>query len=369
MTPPVRAEQDTDRTRAAPSGAAFQKEKTMSLAARRAPVAAPALIAAMAIGAACLFGTLPATAHDTAASAAASVDTSSAVAGAGWSDTVTITLDEDAQTFRFRSDGLPSHGFDERYLIPVNPADQPFADQPEDAFAVALSADAFVASPVDTTITTRPAYAKEAMDTSLGRIGVALSGAQLFNDYENMERTVVAMDDQVTHDHVSFLDACNGHTLADGTNYHYHGVPVCITEGLDAGDLHSVMIGVLEDGFPVYGNHGEGGAIVTNADLDACSGHVGATPEFPDGIYHYHLTADEAPYMVDCYHGEIEGTGPRGGGGGGPDFGAAAQALGVDEARLVQALGQSMPPDFAAAAEALGIDDDDLRAALPAPPQ
>ncbi len=36
---------------------------------------------------------------------------------------------------------------------------------------------------------------------------------------------------------------------------------------------------------------------------------------------------------------------------------------------LVQALGQSMPPDFAAAAGALGIDVDDLRAALPAPPQ
>ena len=369
MTPPVRARRDTDRTRAAPSGAAPQKEKTMTPTARRAPVAASALIATTVIGAACLLGILPATAHETAVSTTVSVDTSAAVAGAGWSDTVTITLDEDARTFRFQSDGLPSHGFAERYLIPVNPADQPFADQPENAFAVVESADAFAASPVDTTITTRPAYAEEATDTSLGRIGVALSGAQLFNDYENMERTVVAMDDQVTHDHVSFLDACNGHTLADGTNYHYHGVPVCITQGLDVDDAHSVMIGVLEDGFPVYGNHGEGGAIVTNADLDACSGHVGATPEFPDGIYHYHLTADEAPYMVDCYHGEIEGTGPRGGGGGGPDFGAAAQALGVDEASLMQALGQSMPPDFAAAAEALGIDVDDLRAALPAPPQ
>lgn len=66
------------------------------------------------------------------------------------------------------------------------------------------------------------------------------------------------------------------------------------------------MIGVLEDGFPVNGNLGLAGAIVTNEDLDECSGHVEATPEFPEGIYHYHLTADEAPCMIDCYHGEGE---------------------------------------------------------------
>lgn len=45
---------------------------------------------------------------------------------------------------------------------------------------------------------------------------------------------------------------------------------------------------------------------LTNADFDECGGHVGVTPEFPDGIFHYHLTANEAPYSVDCYHGEAE---------------------------------------------------------------
>jgi len=138
------------------------------------------------------------------------------------------------------------------------------------------------------------------------------------------------------------MDQCNGDTLADGTNYHYHGVPVCITDRLDYEDAHSVMIGVLEDGFPVYGDHGQAGAIVTNIDLDDCSGHDDATLEFPEGIYHYHLTADEAPYMIDCYHGEIEFSGLRSPNG--PDFAAISETLGVSNEGLIQALGNTMPP-------------------------
>ncbi len=331
--------------------------------------AACALTAVLALTAAPLLSPTSVSAQQAGQLGADGVDTAPAVAAAGWSDNVTITIDEAARTFRFESDGIPSHGFAERYLIPIDPADQPFADEPASAFEVVESAEYFTVSPVDATITTRPAYADTPTDTPLGRIGVAITGAQLFNDYENPERTVVAQDDQVIHDHVAFLDECNGHTLANGSDYHYHGIPVCITEGLDPAGAHSVMIGVLEDGFPVYGDHGEGGATVTNADLDACSGHFGATPEFPDGIYHYHRTADEAPYMVDCYHGEIEVTARMGPGGGGPDFAAMAGALGIEAADLINALGTTMPPDFDAAAEALGIDAGDLRAAMPAPPQ
>ncbi|OSP54228.1 YHYH protein [Pseudoruegeria sp. SK021] len=329
--------------------------------------AASVVIAALALTAPAFIDRLSANAQDTAAASGGSVDTASAVAAADWSDNVTITVDEAANTFRFQSDGVPTHGFAAQYLVPNNPNEQPFAGKPSSAFTVVNSAEFFKQSDVDTTITTRPIYVDDVTNTSLGRIGVALSGAQIFNDYENMERSVVALDDQVIHDHVPFLDQCNGHTLADGTNYHYHGVPVCITDGLDSDAAHSVMIGVLEDGFPVYGNHGQGGAIVTNADLDACSGHFGVTPEFPGGIYHYHLTADEAPYMIDCYHGEIENFGPQGGMG--PDFAAIAETLGVSTDDLRQALGDSMPPDFDAAAMTLGINADDLRAAMPGPPQ
>lgn len=299
---------------------------------------------------------------------ATAVDTSSAVAGARWSDSVAITFDKVANTFRFQSNGIPDHGFADQYLIPNNVASQPFADNSADQFTVVNSADYFTETDVDTTITTQPTYVDTTTQTSLGRIGVALSGAQLFNDYENMERSIVAMDDNVIHDHVPFVDECNGHTLVDGSDYHYHGIPVCITEGLDQVGAHSVMIGVLEDGFPVYANQGQGGAIITDADLDTCSGHVDVTPEFPDGIYHYHLTADDAPYMVDCYHGAIE-VSAKGQGAGGPDFAAAAASLGVTEAAFRDALGTTMPPNFEAAAKTLGISVEDLMTAMPPPPQ
>jgi len=317
---------------------------------------------AVSILAAAFLHVSPSVAQDTAGSV---IDTTSSIKAAQWADNVTITIDETVNTFRFESDGLPSHGFAEKYLIPSDPANQPFEDKPVEFFKVVNSADYFKTSPVDTTITTQPSYVDEVTDTSLGRIGVAISGAQIFNDYENLERTVVAQDDQVIHDHVAFLDECNGHTLVDGSQYHYHGIPTCITEGLGQEGEHSVMIGVLEDGFPVYGNHGVGGAIVTNDDLDECSGHVDATPEFPEGIYHYHLTADEAPYMIDCYHGEIQVADTPGGRG--PDFSAVASQFGVTEQALRDALGAAMPPDFAAAAEALGVSEDDLRTAMPAP--
>ncbi len=319
------------------------------------------VIAIIAWNSPSFFNSAPINSHNDS-----SIDTASAVVAASWSDNVTITLDEEAKTFRFQSNGIPSHGFAEKYLIPKNPNQQPFSDKPASAFTVASSAEFFKETQIDTTITTAPNYVEKVTSTSLGRIGVALSGAQIFNDYENMDRSVVAKDDQVIHDHVSFLDECNGHTLVDGSNYHYHGVPVCITQGLDSADAHSVMVGVLEDGFPVYGNLGLAGAIVTNDDLDACSGHVEATPEFPQGIYHYHLSADEAPYMIDCYHGEVDNSGPRGQDG--PDFSQAAQTLGLSEEALIQALGNSMPPDFDAAAKTLKINVDDLRAAMP-PPQ
>ncbi|WP_299414742.1 YHYH protein [uncultured Sulfitobacter sp.] len=298
------------------------------------------------------------------------VDTSAAVEAATWADNVSITLDAAESTFTFQSNGIPDHGFAEQYLIPIDPTDQPFSDKPAEFFDVVNSAEYFTESEINTTITTTPVYAKEPTDTSLGRIGVALSGAQIFNDYEDMERTVVAIDDQVIHDHVPFLDECNGHTLVDGTDYHYHGIPVCLTVRLDVEGEHSYMLGVLEDGFPVYSNLDVNGVEISSDALDECSGHVGPTPEFPDGTYHYHLTADEAPYMIDCYHGEIEQAEMmRGSGGARPDFAAIAQELGVSEQMLMDALGDTMPPDFDGAAKELGISLDALMAVMPAPPQ
>ncbi len=307
------------------------------------------------------------------------------IEAAQWADNVTISIDGDM--FNYSSNGIPNHEIPDQFLVPTTGSFTPPVTA--DEVAAVDSSVAVVESPVDVDIPVNPVYSDTPTDTNLGIIGVVLSGAQLFNDYEDQDRSFVAVDDNFDIDGVAFVDSCNGHPLAllaDGTgngNYHYHGVPYCITDAVDVAGEHSTILGFLLDGFPFYGPQDEDGATITSDDLDECSGHVGPTPEFPDGIYHYHLTEDQSPYTVDCYHGVVEssddaeggaGGGPPGedagaaaGGGGGPDFSDAAATLGVSVDDLEAALGQP-PFDLTAAAAALGVSEVDLEAALPAPP-
>jgi YHYH protein len=116
-------------------------------------------------------------------------------------------------------------------------------------------------------------------------IGIALNGVPLFNQYAagNTPITVGAGE------YVSF-DLYGGHP-SPNNDYHYHIEPNYITEkkGTDA------LIGFLLDGFPVYGSK-ENDKTVTSASLDAYHGHTAVTKEYPNGIYHYHTTAD-APFI------------------------------------------------------------------------
>jgi len=282
-------------------------------------------------------------------------DTTAGVEAAQWSENVTITVGDGS--FTYQSDGLPSHELPDQFLVPAGGNMPPFSEEEVAAgqFQILETADLIVESPIDVDITLEPVYSDDVTLTSLGMIGVTISGAPLFNDYEDQTRQFVAVDDNLGLDGVYFIDACNGHPLASGMSYHYHGVPYCVTDTIDVAGGHSTILGVLLDGFPIYGHHDEKGDVITSDDLDECSGHVGPTPEFPEGIYHYHLTEDRAPYSIDCYHGVIDATATAGRGapGGGPPGGD----------------GQGGPgPDFTDAAATLGVDVADLEAVLPPPP-
>ena len=90
-----------------------------------------------------------------------------------------------------------------------------------------------------------------------------------------------------------FRSRYNGHPNPNN-QYHYHFEPLALTS---AG--RSKLIGVLLDGFPVYGPLDADG---TTPALDACNGHVYATQEFLGGIYHYHTTTG-VPYISGCFKG------------------------------------------------------------------
>jgi YHYH protein len=136
------------------------------------------------------------------------------------------------------------------------------------------------------TVPVSPAVAT-ASDTPLGPIGIAVNGVPIFNQY-------AAGRSPLTSEILSF-DRYNGHPQQTGM-YHYHVEPLWITSNRGA----SSLIGVLLDGFPVYGPRETDGSLPTG--LDSCNGHAHATTEVPGGIYHYHVTAT-TPYISGCYRG------------------------------------------------------------------
>ncbi|WP_198342348.1 YHYH protein [Pedobacter psychrophilus] len=119
--------------------------------------------------------------------------------------------------------------------------------------------------------------------TPLGAIGVSLNGVPFFNQYAGPNQPL-------TNEIVSF-DQYYGHPQMSG-QYHYHVEPIYLTT-IKA--TKSALLGFLLDGFPVYGPE-ENGAKVSNSSLDAYHGHTTVTADYPNGIYHYHIT-DADPYI------------------------------------------------------------------------
>ena len=128
----------------------------------------------------------------------------------------------------------------------------------------------------------RPARAATSAPTPLGPIGLALNGVPFFNQYNGQNRPLTVEIDS--------FDQYNGHPTPTNA-YHYHVEPLYLTRTIGSDRL----LGFLLDGFPVYGPV-ESGKRMTNTDLDQLHGHVGKTVDYPDGIYHYHVT-DADPYI------------------------------------------------------------------------
>ena len=127
-----------------------------------------------------------------------------------------------------------------------------------------------------------PVKASSVQATPMGPIGVSLNGVPFYNQY--------AANYQPLTMEINTLDQYNGHPQQMG-GYHYHIEPTYLTKTYGK----HVLLGFLLDGFPVYGPL-ENNVTLTNDALDACHGHTHATSDYPDGIYHYHITAD-APYL------------------------------------------------------------------------
>ena len=242
-----------------------------------AAVAGAAAIAALGCGSATTAAaavTSPTTTPTTGGTGpAGAVNTSSMYSQFGGAATVSL----DGTTGTVRTTDVPDHPTP--YWGPANPLyEPPQAGMVSNGFTL-VSQNLTLRIPLAPQSTT-------ASDTPLGPFGVAVNGVVFYNQYA-AGRQPLGME-------ILSFDRYNGHPTP-AAQYHYHFEPLWITAA-----SKSRLIGVLLDGFPVYGPQDSDGR--APADLDSCHGHVAATPEFTSGIYHYH-TSDAVPYIAGCYRG------------------------------------------------------------------
>ncbi|MDA9722658.1 YHYH protein [Euryarchaeota archaeon] len=193
---------------------------------------------------------------------------------------------------------------------------------------------------------------------ALGEVAIAINGVPFYGPEDGPGGDAVASHHGVYQEDRQPIElgVCHAHNGQGGT-FHYHADANCLHWHPDEGETmldydistpaavaqntangsHSAVIGVAMDGYPIYGLWGyddqmnvvemrssyqlkEGETGYNGIDdyvyvqglghLDVCNGHFGPTPEFPDGIYHYHSTMMNGegdmgfPYFLLCYHGE-----------------------------------------------------------------
>ena len=121
------------------------------------------------------------------------------------------------------------------------------------------------------TVSQNPIIASSTSYTSLGAIGIAVSGAAIFNDQEGngaLDEAAVTLDYSGAH--------------IGPSEYHYHLEPKAWS------DNDEDLIGILADGFFIYGRKCNATGTYPT-DLDTSGGHSSTTQHNSTAEYHYHI--------------------------------------------------------------------------------
>jgi hypothetical protein len=239
------------------------------------------------------------------------------------------------------TNGLPNHDFESTigccasaqsnsYTIPLTPTDDPNCNP-------TVSSDGCV------------------MAAIRGSIAFTVTGVAIYGPEDGPGGDAVALEEgayeQEEGEQPVDLGVCHGHS-GPGGEYHYHADANCIhwhaAEDETMYDYnfnsqrnlstHSKIVAFAFDGYSIYGFTGwnDGGEVVEMTSsyqlkdgedgsggiddyeyiqglgtLDACNGIFSATPDWPEGIYHYHTTMVNGdggigfPYFINCYAGEL----------------------------------------------------------------
>lgn len=126
---------------------------------------------------------------------------------------------------------------------------------------------------------------------NMGVVGIAVNGVAIFSNE-------AAPGDDI-YNEVATFDKCEGHPA--GTKYHYHIEPTTATNGDDN------FVGVMRDGFPIYGRY-DSGAVTPTLDKASGGAHQGTTVDSPStAVYHYHVNlqtagSDSAYFITSGYY-------------------------------------------------------------------
>jgi hypothetical protein len=230
-------------------------------------------------------------------------------------------------------------------------------DHPVGSFPNAHNPNAISAQKVLASIPLQPRLtdAATALGGPRGEIGFILNGVKIDADTNggcNDSGSACSMArsegqwrmEAMGQSHFKFgIDSSNAH-VQPGGSYHYHGMPEGYIAKLGKGQAIT-LVGWAADGFPIYARYGYSQAnnaasaikviqgsyrikptpqasrppvaiypmgvfvqdyeyVAGSGDLDQCNGRTGATPEFPQGIYHYYAT-DSYPFLQRCVKGAV----------------------------------------------------------------
>ena len=264
----------------------------------------------------CQCGSGPSTSTTTTTTTTATTNQyAAAYKSVAWGSTVTVSYPGSCE-ITITTTGQPDYTPNAYYLAPATGSDTIVAHTSVTNTALALVAYATVIKPAlqgsTATLNDCPTKASTTA-TGLGAIGYLISGTAMFNPFE-MDASTAAVADNASYTFTDgtgtqqtayFLDQCDSHS--NGTTWHAHGNPNCVTSQVDTSTGPSHIIGIALDGFPIYGGRDINGNVIAVSQLDACNGITSATPEFPNGAYHYVLPIGVTTQYasINCYSGTV----------------------------------------------------------------
>lgn len=179
-------------------------------------------------------------------------------------DATDIYLSDDGTTITIETTGLPNHE-----TVYWGESNDLYKDEPdvETTPSIMSSNNNAVTITVDAT----PDLDGSSVSTELNTIGIAVSGASIFNDSEGNGPLDAA---------AASLDWTGAH-IGPGV-YHYHLEPKAFS------DDDENLVGILLDGVFLYGRKcNSTGTYPT--DLDSSGGHTSTTQHTTTEEYHYHI--------------------------------------------------------------------------------